>query len=168
MPNKQKTLFLHIIPSGILSVSLVLFLNSVAVVHAHKIYVFARVEGDLILTESYFSDERKVKNGVIRVYDSSGEQLLKGKTDEKGAFSFKIPQQTDLRIVLEASMGHRAEYVLKADELTGKATIRRQKERSPGLLEIGEGVGIILGLAGLLIYLNYRKKRLMLKKENGK
>ena len=168
MPNKQKTLFLHIIHCRILSVSLVLFLSSVTVVHAHKVYVFARVEGDRILTESYFSDERKVKDGVIRVYDPSGEQLLKGKTDEKGAFSFKIPQETDLRIALDASMGHRAEYVIKADELTGKVTIRRQKDRGPGLLEIGEGVGVILGLAGLLIYLKQRKKRLMMKKEKGK
>lgn len=168
MPNKQKTLFLHIKPYGILSVSLVLFFNLVTVVHAHKVYVFALVEGDLILTESYFRNERKVKDGVIRVYDPSGKQLLKGKTDEKGAFSFKIPQETDLRIVLEASMGHRAEYVIKADELTGKATILRQKEGGPGLLEIGEGVGILLGLAGLLIYLNHRKKRSILRKEKRK
>ena len=168
MPNKQKTFFLHIVPCGILFVSMVLFFYLVTVVHAHRVYVFARVEGDLILTESYFRDERKVKDGVIRVYGPSGEQLLEGKTDERGVFSFKIPQETDLRIVLDVSMGHRTEYVLKADELTGRASIRRQKERVPGLPEIGKGVGILLGLAGLFIYLNLRKKRLILKKEKGK
>ena len=38
-------------------------------------------------------------------------------SSEKGEFSFRIPKKTDLRIVLEAAMGHRAEYILKLDEM---------------------------------------------------
>ena len=145
---------------------LVLFFTSLDTVHAHGVYVFARVDGDRILTESYFSDERKVKDGVIRVYDPSGALLLAGKTDENGLFSFTVPQRTDLKIVLEASMGHRAEYLLKANELTGKVSIPEQRERGPGLLEAGEGVGIILLIAGLF-YLGRRLWGLKLKKERN-
>ena len=152
--------------SSISAIILILFFTSLATVHAHGVHVFARVDGDRIFTESYFSDERKVKDGVIKVYDPSGALLLEGKTDENGSFSFGIPQQTDLKIVLEASMGHRAEYLLKADELTGKASIKKQRESGPGLLEAGEGVGIIL-LIAVLFYLGRRIWGLKLKKERN-
>lgn len=167
MPDKQKTFFQIIIPCGTLSIILVVFVISVPMGYAHGVHIFARVEGDRILTESYFGDEREVRNGVIRVYDPSGKQLLEGKTDEKGIFTFTVPQETDLRIVLEASMGHRAEYVLVSDELTGRADPGRRKEKSPGLLEVGEGFGVILCLAALF-YIGRKIKRRRLKKEIGK
>jgi len=51
------------------------------------------------------------------VFDLSGNKLLEGKTNDNGEFSFKIPKKADLRIVLEATMGHKTEYILKADEI---------------------------------------------------
>jgi len=104
-----------------------LFLADVPVAHAHKVYLFAWVEGDTVYTESYFSGKKKVIGGLVKVLDSSNREILKGKTNEKGEFAFKIPQETDLRIVLESSMGHRAEYLLKADEITGIETIPETK-----------------------------------------
>ena len=62
---------------------------------------------------------KKVVGGMVRVYDPSGAKLLEGKTDEKGAFTFKIPKRTNLRIVLETSMGHRAQFLLPAQEIKG-------------------------------------------------
>jgi len=44
---------------------------------------------------------------------------LTGKTDDQGRFSFKIPQETDLTIVLNASIGHRVEYIFFASEMNG-------------------------------------------------
>ena len=87
---------------------LVLFLIAAPRVNAHGINVTARVEGDRVLTESYFSNKIKVIDGQIKVFGPNGEQLLEGKTDTNGIFSFKIPQETDLKIVLESTMGHRA------------------------------------------------------------
>jgi nickel transport protein len=145
---------------------MVVFLYAVATAHAHGVYVFARVEGDRILTESYFSDERKIKDGVIKVYAPSGKLILEGKTDEKGLFSFRVPQKTDLKIVLEASMGHRAEFVLQTDELAGRVSAVKHREGAPGLLQAGEGVGIILLMIGLF-YFGRRKWGLKLKKEKG-
>ena len=109
--------------------SLVLFLIAVPQANAHGINVTARVEGDRVLTESYFNSKIKVIDGQIKVFGPNGELLLEGKTDANGIFSFKIPQETDLRIVLESAMGHRAEYVLKADEIVGKSLSKIQKER---------------------------------------
>lgn len=84
---------------------------------AHKVNVFAYVEGDMVYTESYFSDGRKVEGGVVEIYDSQENKLLEGKTDEEGQFNFKPPKKDDLKIVLVASMGHKNSYTLSADEL---------------------------------------------------
>ena len=83
---------------------------------AHKVNIFAYVEGDTIFTESYFNDGRKCVNSKITVFDSSGNQLLEGVTNQEGEFSFKSPKKIDLRIVLTASMGHKNEYILAASE----------------------------------------------------
>ena len=84
---------------------------------AHKVNIFAYVEGDTIYTESYFPDGRKVEGGAIEVYDSQGKRLLEGKTDKQGLFSFKIPKKDDLTIVLVATMGHRNEFLLKKEDM---------------------------------------------------
>jgi nickel transport protein len=83
---------------------------------AHKVIVFAWVEGDTVRTESKYSGGRKVKEGQIIVYDMQGQKVLEGKTDDQGLFSFKAPKRTDLKIVLNAGMGHRAEWTIKAQE----------------------------------------------------
>jgi len=110
-----------------LATLLLLFFAKVPSAHAHKVYLFAWVEGDTVYTESYFSGKKKVIGGLIKVLYSSDKEILKGKTNEKGEFAFKTPQKADLRIVLESSMGHRAEYLLKADEITGIDTIPETK-----------------------------------------
>jgi len=89
---------------------------------AHKVYIFAWVEGDRVYTDSYFPDKKKVMGGLVSVFDPAGRKLLEGKTDEQGSFSFKIPQQSDLLIVLDATMGHRGEFTVKAEELPGSSS----------------------------------------------
>ena len=73
---------------------LVLLLLSAVPATAHKVNVFAWVDGDRIYTQSKFSGGRKAKNATIEVYDRQGNKLLEGQTDDKGEFSFKIPQKT--------------------------------------------------------------------------
>ena len=84
---------------------------------AHKVMIFAWVEGDTVYTQSKFSGGKKARNSTVVVYDKQGNQLLEGKTDEKGEFSFKVPKKTDLRIVLKASMGHMAQWTIPAEEI---------------------------------------------------
>jgi nickel transport protein len=86
-------------------------------VSAHRVNLFAWVEGDTVLVECKYPDGTKVYEGVIRVLDSGGKELLNGKTDTKGEFSFKVPKQDDLTIVLEAGMGHRADWPLSKQDL---------------------------------------------------
>ena len=87
-------------------------------VFAHKVNVFAYIEGEKIYTESYFNDGKKCIDSKIEVFDNQGNKLLEGLTDKEGEFSFEVPSEDgNLKIVLTASMGHRAEYTIRTDEL---------------------------------------------------
>ena len=102
---------------------------------AHKVNIFAYVEGEKIYTESYFNDGKKCVDSKIEVFDNRENKLLEGLTDEEGMFSFEIPPEDaidgDLRIVLVASMGHRAEYIIRTDELGKVAELIEEKIEEP-------------------------------------
>ena len=84
---------------------------------AHRVNLFAYVEGGKIYTESYFADGRPSEGGKVLVYDSQHNLLLQGVTDKEGLFSFAIPKIDDLTIVIEATMGHKNSYTLKKAEV---------------------------------------------------
>lgn len=97
---------------------------------AHRVLVFAWAEGDTIHTESKFIPDTPVRQGQVQVLEPrTGKVLLTGQTDDKGKFSCKIPaeaaaQKMDLKIVVEAAMGHRGEWLLKGDSyLPGAKTV---------------------------------------------
>ncbi len=95
---------------------------SMAPALAHKVAIFAWVEGDTVHTQSKFSGGKRPKDSTVVVYDKEGNLLLEGQTDENGEFSFKIPKKTDLKVALKASMGHLAEWTIPAEEITEVAT----------------------------------------------
>ncbi|MFO8084738.1 MAG: hypothetical protein R6U27_10520, partial [Desulfobacterales bacterium] len=81
--------------------------------------IFAWVDGDTVHTQSKFSGGKMVIGGQVNVYDSKGSLLLTGNTDDKGEFSFQIPQRTTLKVELQAGMGHKNEWIIKEDEIEG-------------------------------------------------
>jgi nickel transport protein len=129
-------------------------------VDAHRVNLFAWVEGDTVYVESKFSSSRRVNKGKIIVTDPEGTQLLTGTTDENGEFSFKVPKKTELKIVLEAGTGHRAEWTIPLAEIEMPAAEKPPvSEKSPGIKEIIIGIGCILGLAGAAIYIRKLRKK---------
>jgi nickel transport protein len=84
---------------------------------AHKVMIFAWVEGDTVFTESKFSGGKKAVHAPVVIYGKDDKKLIEGKTDNNGKFSFKIPKMTDLRIVLNAAMGHKAEWTISESEI---------------------------------------------------
>jgi nickel transport protein len=113
---KEKCLrvqFSFIVGAVVLAASVFLHGNAAA----HRVNVFAWVEGDTVRVECKYPDGTRVHEGVIRVLDSAGKELLSGKTDTQGEFSFKVPKQDDLTIVLEAGMGHRGDWPLSKQDI---------------------------------------------------
>ena len=84
---------------------------------AHGVTIFAWIDGDTIRTVSKFSGGKRVKNSTVIIFDTQGNQLLEGKTDENGEFSCTIPQKTGLKIILKSSMGHMAQWIIAAEEI---------------------------------------------------
>ncbi len=100
---------------------------------AHKVTIFAWVEGDIVHTQSKFSGGRKAKGSTVGVYDMEGNQLLEGKTNENGEFSFKVPQKTALKVALKASMGHLAEWTIPVEEIIGVADVAKSSVPEVGV-----------------------------------
>jgi nickel transport protein len=98
------------------AIAAVLLLSSGRAVFAHGVSVFAWVEGETVHVESAFSGGRKPVGASVEVYDARGSLLLKGATDVDGKFSFPMPQRTEMKIILLAGMGHRAEWTIRAGE----------------------------------------------------
>ena len=87
------------------------------VVLAHKVNVFAWVEGDTVYVEGYFAGKKKARNSLVEVFNTAGTKLLQGKTNDNGEYSFKIPEKTGLKIVLTAGMGHKNDFIIPASDL---------------------------------------------------
>ncbi len=92
------------------------------ITHAHKVSIFAWVEGDTVNTLSKFSGGKLVKQGTVEVYDAKDNKLLEGLTDDRGEFAFKIPKKTALRVVLVAGTGHKNHWLIPAEEIEGITT----------------------------------------------
>jgi len=126
---------------------------------AHRINLFAWVERDTVHVESKFSGGKKVKAGKIIVIDPQGTELLTGTADENGEFSFKVPEKTDLKIILIAGTGHRAEWTIAASEIqvpaSGKKPVPEEGTNFKGIII---GIGCIFGLTGIVAYIRKRKK----------
>jgi len=100
--------------------------------YAHKVNVFAYVEGDQVYIQGYFSDGTKAKNSDVTVYASDGQELTKGQTDEDGAFTFPTQgKQQALHVVLNAGMGHQASYDIPTDEMAGTTVAATGTAASP-------------------------------------
>lgn len=94
-----------------------IFLMLSGMAYAHKVNIFAWLEGDTVFTESKFSGGKMVKNGKVFVYDEDKNLLLEGVTNDVGEFSFKIPKKTALVIELDATMGHANAWTISLDEI---------------------------------------------------
>lgn len=100
---------------------------------AHRVNVFAYVDGAEIAVECGYSKSKPVNRGTIEVLDlTSGHVLLHGTTDEEGRFRFPVPEAarasgSGLRIVLKAGEGHQNDWVVDAAEYMGASPTAEPK-----------------------------------------
>jgi hypothetical protein len=159
---------------GLTSLLTVLILMPTGFAHAHKVIIFAWVEDGMIISQSYFGSKREAKNCDISVVNEKGQVVHKGKTDEKGNFSFKIHENIDSDFILnlDAGSGHQAHWRISAKELKTaplKSDIksvmetRKKLEQGPSLYKIIAGISIIFILVFGLAFI---KKKSDKKKAN--
>jgi nickel transport protein len=96
-----------------------------AVAVAHRVNIFAFVDGDAIQVQCSFSKSQKVRNGRLLISDAdNGALLSEAFTDDQGSFRFRpsedfLQSRHALRILLKAGEGHQNEWVLSSETLTG-------------------------------------------------
>ncbi len=149
---------------------IILTLIPAGFVHAHKVIIFAWVEDGMIFSESHFGSKREAKNCNISVMNGEGELVLKGKSDNQGKYSFKIPEniKSGLVLNLDAGTGHKAHWKISENELRNNPSnddiktameTKAKLEENPSLYKIVTGVGIIFLLAMVLKFFKKRRKK---------
>jgi nickel transport protein len=84
---------------------------------AHKLNVFAWVEGRKITGEAYFRGHAPLAGGAVSVFGPAGEKIGQTTTDPQGKFHFEPKLRVDHRIVVDAGDGHAETFTVRADEL---------------------------------------------------
>lgn len=84
---------------------------------AHKMFVFATVQGDRIEGEVYYQGGDPAPDAKIVVSGPDGTMLDQAVADQQGRFRLEPRWKLDYRIVADDGFGHRAEYTIPEDEL---------------------------------------------------
>lgn len=145
---------------------------------AHNIHVFAYTEGSMIKGEGSLGGGKKAKNAEVEmINDADGTIILTTRTDDHGLFTFPLDavgqeKPIDILIVLNGGPGHRAEWLLSAEDFVSSdqqnndstpvdsASSNNSSGASyPPLKNILTGIFCIIGLGALLAYAASRRKR---------
>ncbi len=88
---------------------------------AHKVGLYGWTEGEFLIFEGYFGGGAKAVNCPVTLQGPGGKTIAEGKTDEGGLAKFKLADlpkfDGDIRAILDAGEGHRAEYTIQAADL---------------------------------------------------
>ena len=101
---------------------------------AHRLTIFAWMEGETLISESTFGRGGKLKGGSVELRDAeTGKLLLTGVTDAEGVFRCTLPESIrtsghDVLIVALGGEGHRGEWTVKSEEW--KASIEKGNARA--------------------------------------
>ena len=85
--------------------------------HAHRINLFALVEGTTITGSAYFSGGGNPVDTPVLVFGPDGSLLGEAVTDAEGRFTFEATVRVDHTLVIDTGDGHRAEFTVPAAEL---------------------------------------------------
>lgn len=110
---------------------------------AHRVNIFAWVEGNTVYTESFFSSGNKAQSSTIRATDkNTGKLLAEGKTNTKGEWSFPLSAEAlnskdPIVITLDAGQGHASTWTLEAQDFADAAkpsTAPTAPEKTPAAI----------------------------------
>lgn len=162
------------IPASIRSrwlVALVFFIGAAPAL-AHKLTVFAAVEGQDITGIVYFAGGNPAPGARIQITDAQGAPLAELQPGKDGRFRYQAQAPVAHRVIATTADGHRAEWRIAAEELvaatgTLEAALARQlRPLREELLatrdalrfqDILGGIGYIFGLTGLALWWRCRR-----------
>lgn len=102
---------------GVLLAAIVLSLVPPRPALAHKLKLFATVEGTTILGRVYFAGDSRAKGIRITVQGPAGERLAEAVSDGDGRFAIDARERVDHHLVADSGDGHQARFVVAAADL---------------------------------------------------
>ncbi|WP_303851819.1 hypothetical protein [Seleniivibrio woodruffii] len=101
----------------IVALSLLSFSNA----FAHKLNILAFAENNTLTINSYFADGTPCGKCTFQVLDADGKVFVEGRLDKNGEFSKNGETPTDMKIIVDGGMGHRAEQTITSSVDTNMA-----------------------------------------------
>jgi len=88
---------------------------------AHRLKLFATLEGDVISGYAFFVGSGRAHGAAISIKDQSGKEVATLTTDDAGAYSWKAPAPQSYRLTANTGDGHVADAVIDAARFGGAA-----------------------------------------------
>ncbi|GAB6280189.1 MAG: hypothetical protein STSR0007_02450 [Thermovirga sp.] len=112
-----------------LMIAMLLISSTVPVAYAHKVSIWAYVEGKVLEGQVYFPDGSPAKKTAVTLFDPAGKECGKTTTADDGTFSLMLPQGfTKGHLKAEASMGHMAEIEVTVESDNGEPEQEQTQE----------------------------------------
>ncbi|WP_421697100.1 cobalamin biosynthesis protein CbiL [Ancylobacter sp.] len=107
---------------------------------AHKLKVFATVEGGEVTGYAFFIGGGRPAGAVWTAKDPAGTALASGTTDGEGRFAFPVPQPpVDATVTVDTREGHIAAATLPASRFGGAAALAPPPADGPAPAVEAEG-----------------------------
>ncbi|WP_319772446.1 cobalamin biosynthesis protein CbiL [Breoghania sp.] len=114
---------------------------------AHKLKVFATVQGSTISGYGFFIGGGRPAGARWIIHDETGAVLGEGKTDEQGRFRFEPVPARPLTVTIDTGEGHGASKTLSATNTLPAATNRPTQGGSAAQALTGEEVAALVDAA---------------------
>jgi len=80
---------------------------------AHRLSVFAWVEGDTVFVQGTLGGGKRPKRGMVSIYDGTDALLLRTEVKADGTASFPLRDwETGLKIIMDIGEGHQSYWIL--------------------------------------------------------
>jgi nickel transport protein len=78
----------------------------------HALGAEAKLRGDRVEVEAYYSDNTPARDARVTVQDAAEKAVADGRTDDQGRWQFARPAAGKYHVVVDAGDGHRARIAL--------------------------------------------------------
>ena len=95
-------------------------MGSSSITFAHKVNLFATMEGNFIKGYGYFPGGGRAQHVQIKVFNAKGNLVGETTTNEQGRFEYPVPYPEHYTLVLDIGDGHRAELKVTSFSLAEK------------------------------------------------
>ncbi|MDL2261732.1 hypothetical protein LJC08_05840 [Methanimicrococcus sp. OttesenSCG-928-J09] len=159
-------------PTRLLIASILILSMLVAPAAAHGVYMSSEVNGDNLKIHAYYQGGDPMANCDVEVmtYDAAGKTTpyLTGKTDANGDYEFAVKSGVTAYRVKVVEGEHAVTKRIDIDAPSGSGSDSGSNSGSsswifgtegPSLFTIGAGLGWIVGIAGIIMYLQARKMK---------